>query len=648
MQAIRLLTNPADPDMYYVFWDNGSFTPGGAHPPPEIETTTLDESLQAGKAPIASAYNGIGNPFVGAVITNWDDIGGYSYTKFGQAFEIGSAAPVPLNTQIVTATYPYDGHIDFSMNPAQNGQGYGLDVWAGLYEMGGAPALPVTWLDEAIGFRLYMDWTSAQKYVVLTSVGHRLARNGAVAVDLVDPDGGAFPAAAPAAFGPFAAALAIYDGLAGGEGHGWFLANYGLVYTANGAEAFHNSDAWVRLGWNYYYTDLAIADDGTGADPARLRLLTLFGETFEINNAEPPTVAVTAPVDPTTNTMRPTIAWQYGQQQGNEQVKAYVAVFTDAQYLAGGFDPAVTNPYWGTTIEGPLARQQRTVRPAVDLPNDTYRVYVTVTSTGNLSATDYQQWVQNVVPPETPSMIIANGHDLVPTLISLDVAAVAADGRFVVEYRDDPEDTWQYVDVDGAGGHLIVPDGAGSAAIIDWQAPHNKVRYYQAKQVVEEPYLAGAYTGIQSVVWTGQQWTLLELGSSLLIEQEAREWKYSRKVVAKPLWPDTRETAVVISGTVPVKGKVGTLRLRTLDKVAFDLLDSGVLRKGRVILHRDFFGTADFYVITDDVDYELPRARPTLSESTPIRHFHEIDVPVTETSRPLVGPQDGPLALVGS
>lgn len=94
------------------------------------------------------------------------------------------------------------------------------------------------------------------------------------------------------------------------------------------------------------------------------------------------------------------------------QVSARVLVVGSAQYGAAGFTPdkalASGDYTWTTLLSGTTTSR---VAPTVDLPNDSYRVYVRTASTyGSLTLTSdwaYSSWVQALTPATAPTLGVA-------------------------------------------------------------------------------------------------------------------------------------------------------------------------------------------------------------------------------------------------
>ena len=305
---------------------------------------------------------------------------------------------------------------------------------------------------------------------------------------------------------------------------------------------------------------------------------------------------------------------------------------------------------WETELRGPQYASLRAVEIPVDLTNGGYRAYVWVTSTADLdnAGNQFKGWTQSVTPPATPTMAITPGDATTPTEILLDAASVATGGRYLVEYHDQdaPDDDWLYVE----GAYLVVPTvGTNEATVSDSQARFGMARHYRAKQVVESPWLAGSYSAEQSVVIDSDIWTLTDAqGETPGIEFRPKdEFNYDRKFVGEEHWPDGRTKAVMIWGEVPIKAKSFTLSGWLRSQAEVEAAEALVLSR-HVLLLRDPYHRGTFVAFSGDQSWSHPSSAPEASDTTPGGWTHSIEVPVVEVARPLVGPAEGTLALVGS
>lgn len=644
--AVRLevepgVTNPRK----YVLWSNGVIDAhDGALPIPQ---SSMGDGYSAGTAPIVEDAWVEEHVVQALIITDWDTPSGWVLDKFGRIFNIGDAPEVPFANQPVAGTYPDQGYRDFVMDPSgATTQGYALNENGNVPNIGGSVVIGgQTDFIDAPAHRIVMpDWTS-KKYVVTDWLGRRFSRHGAISLDasIQQPDG-------VQTFGPgdllyngyIGVATKLIDDLEIGGGHGWMLASFGWIHSLQDSDLISGNPVFEGLP---IISDLAVIDDGTGATPLTLAVLSIYGGIHEFVVSTPPTRAVLKPDDPTTNTTRPKVIWSYGDLEADAQTAYVVRTFTDAVYGAGGFDPtaddaAYTEEFVG---DGPLVRNVREVQLG-ETPNDTYRAYVWVRDSANLWAAGnvYKQWTQDVTIPVAPTVTITEGGPLVGHLINVDIAPADVEPGAVVmvEYRDGAAMPWLYV----TGGEALQFDGAGHCQVRDREPPYNDVRTYRARQVIVDPHLAGAYSAEVEVTMDGQQESLVALDSTVGTLLDVRTFSDTRSVETLVVKPPARKNAIVVTDAVPAKGLEFDLELRTLDRATFNVLDQ-LASSGAVLLFRDAYGRTVYCKVTESFDRNMIESAPAEGEGTFLRHHHEWTIPVTQVSRPLVGPDSGPLAL---
>lgn len=207
----------------------------------------------------------------------------------------------------------------------------------------------------------------------------------------------------------------------------------------------------------------------------------LFESYLDFTFNDRPVATVTAIASPVTTTTRPTVSWTYSDPEGDVQERFKVRVFTDAQYLAGGFDAATSA---ATAESGEVLSAATSWTPSVDLPNDTYRAYVFVSDSGGggvygLSA--YVEWVQNVVAPTVPT-ISAGAEDAAARVRLIVQGSGAGPGDppnyFDIEYSNDGV-TWTAL----RNGSTLTPSGTYAATVYDYEAPPGAPRSYRARAV---------------------------------------------------------------------------------------------------------------------------------------------------------------------
>lgn len=127
----------------------------------------------------------------------------------------------------------------------------------------------------------------------------------------------------------------------------------------------------------------------------------------EVNYRVRPTVAVNGPTG-TVTTPSPTVAWTYGQSDGDPQKSVEYKVFTAAAAAAPSFNPESAPPVYSTTLVGDV---QSHVMPTSLNPN-TYAVYVRVTSSFDAKSTWVsRQFTVTGPSPATPGVTDPTGSN---------------------------------------------------------------------------------------------------------------------------------------------------------------------------------------------------------------------------------------------
>jgi hypothetical protein len=218
--------------------------------------------------------------------------------------------------------------------------------------------------------------------------------------------------------------------------------------------------------------------DDADIDAASLWIETTNGTGFlrfheayvDVTHVALPVVAVDAITDPVTTTNQPTISWVNTlDSDGGAQTFYQVRVFTDAQYLAGGFDPATSTATLDSTATAGSDTSWQATSVLVD---DTYRAYVRVGQTVNgathWSAYAYDEFTVDVDTPGTPTITAtadtANGRI---ALAIVDVAGAAGTDRFELERSVDGGTTFEPVRTMDADGALEVPFVVASTSYSD-------------------------------------------------------------------------------------------------------------------------------------------------------------------------------------
>jgi hypothetical protein len=183
-----------------------------------------------------------------------------------------------------------------------------------------------------------------------------------------------------------------------------------------------------------------------------------------------------------TTTTRPTVEWTYADPEGDALERWKVKVFTDAQYLAVGFDPETSAAY---AESGEQVSAGTSWTPSVDLPNDVYRAYVwgsDVGASGVYGLPSYIGWTQNVTAPTVPTITAVPENSAARVRVTIQGSGIGAGdppAYFDVEYSDDGGITWTAL----RNGSTLTPSGTYGATVYDYEAPPRQTRQYRVKAV---------------------------------------------------------------------------------------------------------------------------------------------------------------------
>lgn len=359
--------------------------------------------------------------------------------------------------------------------------------------------------------------------------------------------------------------------------------------------------------------------------------------------ATKPTVVVDAPASPVSNTNLPTVAWTgtFDSDNGDgvanvnlgAQTHYEVKVFNDAQYLAGGFNPATSTPF---SESGIVASSGATWQVDDLLPDDTYRAYVRVGQTpGSNWDPTYRHWSDwafkeftlAVALPAVPTLVLtadaANGR----MEIDLDdVAGPATTDFFEVQRSLDGGTTWEPVRVLSATG-LITPAG-GLATVFDYEAPNGLTVQYRARA-------AHSYSGVlaysawtsSTSSWTGTTWWIKDpldpsRNLTIIILAYNEVQRAARQGILQPLGAPL---PIVVSDTRA--GPAGVIALRTDTASERDDLDN-LLDRTVLIQGPPADGEPDRYVRLGDTSRQrIGGLRSTAPQRTETLAWTEVASP---------------------
>lgn len=233
---------------------------------------------------------------------------------------------------------------------------------------------------------------------------------------------------------------------------------------------------------------------------------------FDVTYVSKPVTSVTAPSGTVSDTNRPTVQWSNtldddGDGDGGQ---AYydVKVFSQAQYTAGGFNPATSAAAdaSGVVLSSATSRQVAGI-----LPDGTYRAYVRVAQTVN-GAQHWSDWAFSgftisvalpAVPQLTPTPQPARGHVSVNVIGNTGAATTDA---VDLERSTDGGTTWTPVRTQyGDDGRVLL----SAVTVNDYEAPNGPDFLYRARALhnYSGQWAASAWTQ-STTAWVSSQWWL--------------------------------------------------------------------------------------------------------------------------------------------
>lgn len=350
----------------------------------------------------------------------------------------------------------------------------------------------------------------------------------------------------------------------------------------------------------------------TAADAAVISLIGSGGTTVRVFEAyldvtyvEQPVVSVDEPSATVTNSNRPTVEWSTTlDADGGAQTHYEVRLFTDAQYGAGGFDPATST---ATDESGITAGTAASWQGSALLADDTYRAYVRVAQTVNgekhWSAWDNIQFDLAVDLPAVPSMTLAN--DDANARIEIDLTDNAGDATtdyFEVQNSTDGGTTW--TTIRGLRtDDLIAPDGSGDAITYDYEAPEGTTISYRARAAHDYSGVLAysAWSSTATETWSSARtWLKHLLDPSLNLSLHVRAFAETQRPARQGVFQPLGATlAIVISDTRT--SATGTITFRTDTAAERDDLDTLVAANTVILLQLPAsFDEPDRYVILGD------------------------------------------------
>lgn len=348
---------------------------------------------------------------------------------------------------------------------------------------------------------------------------------------------------------------------------------------------------------------------------------------------EAPVATVVAPTA-TVATTRPLVDWDYSDPEADVQERYHTKVFSAAQYGAGGFDPATSTATWDSL---PVMSGASEATVGADLANGTYRAYVKVAdagSTGRYGNWAYSQFIVDTTPPPTPTLVAVVDSPLARVgLTAVGGVYALATQQVIVERSTDAGTTWMIIR--GANEAAWTDTGTRTWVGYDYELPRALSALYRARTVADPAggRVASAYSASDDALLATAGWWLKDPvapGLNMVLEAtppfEFRDKE--PQAVYEPLGANV--SVVVTDGP---KGIEGTLNVRTRSQVRYDKLRA-LLANARPLWLEDVLGRWWYVKFGSAVGWRLVVAAPHASETTPLRHLHEVSLPFTQVGRP--------------
>lgn len=391
---------------------------------------------------------------------------------------------------------------------------------------------------------------------------------------------------------------------------------------------------WTEASFNDLDVDLGRDDDNVAA----MRISALY---VDVTYNERPTATVNTPTGTITDTSRPTVDWTYADPESDPQQAFQVRIFSDAQYLAAGFDPLTSA---ATDESGWVYTADDTWTGIKELPNDVYRAYVQVeqawTGLGkHRSLVAFSQWTQNVPGPPAPTLLNADFQSALNRvhLVVIPGGTTPATVSFTIFRSDDAGVTWEPV----RGSVQLAADGMNPVEIYDYEAPLNKVVQYRAiafRQLGSLRYVSDYSNIVSTVCDITVFWLKDPLSPSLnmvLPISAAGADKPTRpraQGVFTPLVADGLDArAIVVNG--PLYGLAGSLELIFTERdpegdlwTAFN----GIYRSGRTLLLQYPTGEQHYVMLGGDLAWTWDLVRTDVRWRRAQIGYTEVEKPPVE------------------
>ena len=344
--ARQIVVNPANKTQRYILYTNGYVQAVGGAIQPTMQDASVNTFSTSQGPPLWS--QGV-EPAKAIQVLDWSVPKGYTLDGWGNIWPWGGANPVAGQTAPLTGgpeyyiglnggfPTPYGYVADFYMDPSGGGTGYYLLYDGQVVSVGtGVTTVPrVANLGGTGARRLIMDWTS-KRYWILDNLGRISGYNGGNSPTIVSASNiGSYSYSYPGyvwgvggnqVWGNFT----LYDLSANPKG--WMIDSKGRVWRVGGAQDPVGFEYDIKID---QWSDIAIIDDGTGANPLRLVQLTQQGRQNEFVVSTAPVAAVNEPTGTFSAANKPWVGWQYIDKEGDAQSAYEVRILQSSVYLSG-------------------------------------------------------------------------------------------------------------------------------------------------------------------------------------------------------------------------------------------------------------------------------------------------------------------------
>lgn len=318
----------------------------------------------------------------------------------------------------------------------------------------------------------------------------------------------------------------------------------------------------------------------------------------DVEYNEPPEVTLTAPSGTVTDTSRPTVEWDYDDEEDDPQEAFEVVVFDESDVPATPPDDPEeidADPVYESGTRFSSATEHQI---AEALTNDaTYRVYVRARQQWSgpevWSDWDHGTFTLDLATPAAPDVTLTPDPDNGRMLVVVEDGSGGEDpGWFRIEYRDGDGDGDNWKDLLGGDnktrGHPVWFEAAASegGTAADWWAPHNVERTYRVRgyRAVAGNQIAGPAT-VEAETLVSDVRRITDARDPDVVNTTVRLSDHGRAIQGREVVHRPAGMAVAIVESEPPT-RQDTVTLHSLDADQHDAL-ADALGSTRTLLYRD-------------------------------------------------------------